>query len=312
VRLGLVGAGRWGTRYIWTITQMNGVELAHLASSNPKSADLIPATCRLSSDWREVAGDGTLDGVIIATPPATHLEIAVTAIGNGIPVLVEKPMTLSVDDAQSLIDKTWRAKVPVMVGHTHLFSSAFRRLKERGASLKGLLHTRSVGSNWGPFRPDTPVLWDWGPHDVAMCLELFGDPPRTVEVGRVGALKFGKANGEAIDIRLDFGTKRHADIQVSNISDRKQRYFEASYSDGVLAYDDLADSKLLFRASPASPAEVIPVDGSLPLTNVVTAFCERIRSGELSTDGLELGLRVVEVLADCQAKLDTANTALGR
>jgi predicted dehydrogenase len=286
---------------------MEGVRLAHLASSNPESATLVPADCRLSADWHAVTADPTLDGIILATPPATHAEMALRAIARGIPVLVEKPMTLSVDEARALVDQAHRSRVLVMVDHTHLFSAAFRELKSRGASLGDLVRTRSAGGNWGPFRPDTPVLWDWGPHDIAMCLELFCAAPLRVEAKRAAVRKSGEGTGEAIEIRLDFGARGHAEIRVSNVDDRKQRYFEATYTGGTLVYDDLSADKLVLKPTPTSPAEVVPLNGSLPLTNVVSEFCRCITSGEDSSASLELGLQVVQILGTCQARLDAAS-----
>lgn len=304
MRLGLVGAGRWGKRYIATIAGMEGVRLGHLASTNPESASLVPPDCRLSSDWQAVTADQTLAGIILATPPATHAEMALRSIASGIPVLVEKPMTLSVDDAHALVDQAHRSGVLVMVDHTHLFSAAFRELKSRGASLGRLVRTRSAGGNWGPFRPDTPVLWDWGPHDVAMCLELFCAAPLRVEAKRAAARRSGEGTGEAIEITLDFGVGGDAGIRISNVDDCKRRYFEATYTGGTLVYDDLSADKLVFKPTPSSRAEVVPLEGSLPLTNVVSEFCQCIKSGKDSGVSLQLGLQVVQILGTCQAQLE--------
>jgi predicted dehydrogenase len=309
VRLGLVGAGRWGKRYVATIAQMEGVQLAHLASGNPASATLVPPGCTLSSDWRAVAADRSLDGIILATPPATHLEMALAAVAHGLPVLVEKPMTLSVEDACTLVDRARRAGVLVMVGHTHLYSAAFRTLKSCGARLGELLHTRSGGGNWGPFRPETPVLWDWGPHDVAMCLELFSATPTGVEARRVAVEKSEEGTGEAIEIALDFGTGRRAQIRVGNLERTKQRYFEATFARGTLVYDDLVDQKLVYRAERGAATEAVPLDGSMPLTNEVSEFCRLIASAQRADRSLDLGLRVVQVLASCQSRLDLAGEA---
>lgn len=306
MRLGLVGAGRWGKRYVATIAQMEGVQLTHLASGNPASATLVPPGCTLSSDWRAVAADRSLDGIILATPPATHLEMALAAVAHGLPVLVEKPMTLSVEDACTLVDRAGRAGSLVMVGHTHLYSTAFRALKSRGAQLGELLHTRSGGGNWGPFRPDTPVLWDWAPHDVAMCLELFAATPTRIDARRVAVQKSEGGTGETIEIALGFGGARGAQIRVSNIERTKQRYFEAAFVRGTLVYDDLADKKLFYRTASGVATEAVPLDGSMPLTNEVSEFCRLIASGQRTDSSLDLGLRVIQVLASCQSRLDLA------
>ena len=304
MRLGLAGAGPWGRRYIATIRELPHLTLAHVASANPASAALVPSGCALSADWRALAGDRSLDGLIIATPPATHLEIALLAIAHGIPVLVEKPMTLSLADANLLAERARRARVLVMVGHTHLYSAAFSELKTRGAALGTLRDTRSAGGNRGPYRPDTPVLWDWGSHDVAMCLELFGVVPDAVQARRVAAAPLPEGPGEAIEIVLQFGTDRCSRIRIGNIEERKRRRFEARYDGGTLVYDDLAANKLVFRTAGSSVEEPLPIDASLPLTNLVGEFCHRIEIGDPGDAGLELGRRVVEVLATCESKLE--------
>ena len=76
LRLGLLGAGRWGRNYIRTIAASAGVRLARLASRNPDSANLVPPDCVIFADWREMLDARALDGVIVATPPGVHAEMA--------------------------------------------------------------------------------------------------------------------------------------------------------------------------------------------------------------------------------------------
>ena len=258
----------------------------------------------MTPQWHEVAENRDLDGLILATPPATHFELAYTAIRTGIPVLVEKPLTLSVVDARRLVDAAAAHGVLTMVGHTHLFSSAFRELKQKGGGLGPLQHVRSAGGNWGPFRLDAPMLWDWGPHDIAMCLDLFDSYPRRIQATRTRAVNQPQANGEAVAVTLDFENGTCAEIHVSNIERQKQRVFEAVYADGTLVYDDLAEHKLVYRAGSGVAAEPVPIDRSLPLTNLLVEFCSAIEVGKHSSPSLLLGLKVIEILAACQKDLD--------
>jgi len=75
LRLGLVGAGRWGRNYIRTIAELEDVVLARLASRAPDAAALAGDGCAVAADWSELITAGDLDGVIVATPPATHADI---------------------------------------------------------------------------------------------------------------------------------------------------------------------------------------------------------------------------------------------
>ena len=306
LRLGLVGAGRWGRNYIRTLAGLEGARLAALASGNPDSAELVPKDCLISTDWQAILNPHLIDAVVIATPPAVHARIATAAVELGLPVLVEKPMTLSLADARALANAATANGVLTMVGHTHLHSAAFRELKHEGNRLGELLHTRSAGGNWGPFRLDTPVLWDWGPHDVAMSLDLFGGFPKTIHATRKISSPGSQESGEAIAISLEFGNGTHADIHLSNIERKKQRLFEATYAGGTLIYDDLAPDKLAIRANGGHGLAPVAIDASLPLANLVADFCSAIRQGQRSHDSLELGLKVIEVLVACQASLDHA------
>jgi len=308
VRLGLIGAGRWGKRFISTIRQMEGVNLAHLASANPESAQLVPAGCKLSPDWREVTDNRELDGIILATPPALHLEMALAAIRGGIPALVEKPMALSLADAAELTEAAARQNVLVMVDHTHLFSAAYRKLKTEARAFGPLRQIRSAGTNWGPIRPDTPMLWDYAPHDIALCIDLCGEFPQSIDITEAETKKTDQGCGEHIALELRFPGGIKAAIDVSNIDRQKRRSFEAIFDRGALLYDDLATDKLVLKAAAreSTVTSVTPIEiaGTLPLTTAVAEFCAAIRTGTHSHPSLKLGMEVVQILAACQAQLD--------
>jgi predicted dehydrogenase len=216
-----------------------------------------------------------------------HLEMALGAIRSGMPVLVEKPMTLSLTDAHILADGAMSHDVLTMVGHTHLYSSAFRQLKRNSEALGQLIHTRSCGGNW-----------------VAMCLELLGRFPLDIHADRIANVTQPRVDGEAIAITLKSDCGAYSKIHLSNLELQKQRFFEAAYDGGSLVYDDLASDKLVFRAATANVAETVVIDQFMPLTNLVEEFCSAIGRGNRVSDSLALGQKVVEVLAACQETLD--------
>lgn len=304
MRLGLIGAGRWGKRYIATIRGLPGVHLAHLGSANPESQRLVPPGCRVSADYRQVVATPGVDAIILATPPATHCELAVAAVARGIPVLVEKPMTLDADQAARLVEASQRERVLVMVDHTHLFSPAFRTLLDLGQRMGSLLSVEAQAGNRGPVRPDTSVLWDWGPHDVAMSMVLFHGSPAAVSATRLATEEMAESTGESLRMELGFGYGRCADIRVSNIEHTKVRRLTACYSEGILVYDDLAPDKLALQQGTGAGPRAVPVAATMPLTVVVSEFCERVRAGCIEDPSLQLGHDVVRVLWQCQSCLD--------
>ena len=309
IKLGLIGAGRWGRRYIQTLNEMPGVRLSRLASSNPESVSLVPSDCIITQEWQDVAGDQSLDGIIIATPPALHFSMAAVAIRAGIPVLVEKPMTRSLVEAKQLVDLAEANSCLVLIGHTHLFSSAFRALKQAALGLGALRYIHSHGGSWGPYRPDTPMLWDWAPHDVAMCLDLVGVKPIEVYAKRILTVPLSDGDGHAVEIKLVFPNNVLADIRVSNVDQKKSRYFEAQFDGGTLINDDLSTDKLCICSSLDKALTPVPLDTLMPLDNLVSEFCSYISTDCGTHASLGLGLHVVEVLHRCQQEIDRGGDA---
>jgi predicted dehydrogenase len=298
VRLGLIGAGRWGARYVATLRALPGVVLARVASGNRATAALVPPGCALDADWQALCRDSTLEGVIVATPPALHAPMALAAMRAGKAVLIEKPLTLEAEEARALRAMAERRNALVLVDHTHLYSAAYRELKRRAASLGRLQRIESEGGNRGPVRPGVSALWDYGPHDLAMALDLAGAPLASLKARREGQEPDG---GEAVALELAFANGVEAAVRVSNIETERRRRFTAVCERGTLVYDDLASAKLVLRAGGIETPIVL--DASMPLTNAVLAFRDAIVEGRRSDPGLALGVRVVELLEQCSAAL---------
>ena len=302
VSLGLIGAGPWGRNYIRTVAAVEGVKLVRLASRNPESTRLVEPGCLISRQWREVAEARDIDGVIIASPPDLHAEMTARALDAGQAVLVEKPLTLDLAQARNLLRLAERCGGFVLVDHIHLFHPAYRRLKALAGDLGPPRRVRGWAGNRGPFRRDTPVLWDWGAHDVAMCLDLLGQLPAAVSARRREHRRTETGTEETVRLDLDFPGGARARIELSNLLDEKRRRFEVRFDRATLVYDDLAPQKLK-RLRPGECDEAIPVDAALPLTVAVQAFADAIRTGSRSLESLRLGVDVVSVLARADADI---------
>lgn len=285
--LGLIGPGPWGRNYIRTIEETPRARLAATASR----------------DWRDLLQKPGVDGVIIATPPATHAEIAIAAIEAGLPVLVEKPLTLSLAEARDVLDHAERRKARVLVDHIHLFQPAWAELKRRAGALGQLRSIRGVAGDFRPFRKDTTVLWDWGPHDIALCLDLIGRMPTDVSARRLRAETTAEGDGEQVEIKLRFDDGATAELEVGNLTSPKRRTFEAIYDGGALIMDSLAADKLVFQ-TPDGDKKPVTVDDALPLTVAVERFADMIARPDEDLASLRLAVDVVDVLDRCQRSLD--------
>jgi predicted dehydrogenase len=286
LRLGLIGAGPWGRNYIRTIAGLAGTQLARVASRNPQTRSLVPPGCEVSADWREVACATDVDAVVVAAPPAVHAPIVLAAIEAGRPVLVEKPLAIDVASAERLVECAARHRVLVMVDHVHLFHPAYRALRRSVSEHGPVRAIRAEAGDRGPYRSDVPVLWDWGPHDVAMCIDLLGAEPEAVDAERLERRPVGGANAERIRLVLRFQRNVAATILLSTL-DEPHRRFEVRLDAQVLRYDGSA---------PATP-------GQLPLTRAVLEFAQAVEAGSASLESVRLGAAVVRTLARCDERL---------
>ena len=296
LRLGLLGGGRWGRNYIRTIAASADVRLARLASRNPDSVNLVPPDCVIFADWREMLDARALDGVIVATPPGLHAEMALRVIDAGLPVLIEKPLTMSATQAHAVLQQARERGVLAMVGHLHLFGPAYRMLKSMQAAYGAIRAIRGDAGNQGPYRPDVPILWDWGAHDIAMCLDLYGTRPVRVDATLVETRKVENGIGESVAVELAFANDATASLRWSNLTDRRRR-LEVECDRATLVYDDQAMQKLVVCDSGRDHAIAIAAD--FPLNVLVSEFAAAIVAHKCDLSSLELGVAVVEVLAAC-------------
>ena len=300
-RLGLIGAGPWGRNYINTIAGLDGMQLTRLASRNSESAGLVGSECIISENWQDLIGAGDLDGIIIASPAYSHADMVIAAIGRGLAVLVEKPMTLSVADAEKILATAQAEDAIVMVDHIHLYSAAWEAVK-REASALGAIHTISgVAGKWGPFPPSTPVLWEWGSHDVAMCINLMDRPPEFATATRVEA----RDGGETLNVVLNFGDAE-ARIAIGNLYPEKNRLFTISFENGELSYDDTLDGsdKVRLKTSPQDPGGTFKLGPATPMERALLAFRDAVGRGAPEWDDAALGAQVVGILARLDSTLD--------
>jgi predicted dehydrogenase len=155
LRIGLIGLGRWGTNYARTIRSLDGLELAVVSCRGecPSELDLFSH----ARDWRALLDWEDLDGVVIASPPETHYEIASALLARGLPIILEKPACYSVNECNQLMELSLVHNVPCLVGYTHLYSSAYRRLKLLNGTDRFTPKINSVGLSNGPFRENVAV-----------------------------------------------------------------------------------------------------------------------------------------------------------
>jgi predicted dehydrogenase len=191
-----------------------------------------------------------VDAVVIATPPSTHVGIALEAIEAGKHVLVEKPLAPTSAGARRLIKAASEAGVVLMVGHTFEYNPAVRKLRElvRSEELGELYYIDSARLNLGLYQTDVNVILDLAPHDVSIINNVLGRKPVAVQAW--AARHAHRRFEDVAYLRLfydDFFDDRgmSANIHVSWLDPCKVRRVTAVGSKKMAVYDDLnADERI--------------------------------------------------------------------
>jgi predicted dehydrogenase len=184
VDIGVVGCGYWGSKHLRVLHGLHEVSnVVAIDSSEYRLAEAqrsMPGVVCARS-LQEVVRD--LDGLVVATPPRTHVELATIAIESGVPVLVEKPLATSASDARMLVDEAEARAVPLMVGHTFEHNAAVWKLREllESDELGRLYYVDSARLNLGLYQSDVNVVWDLAPHDISIFNYLLRSRPTWVQ-----------------------------------------------------------------------------------------------------------------------------------
>lgn len=301
LRLGLIGAGRWGRTLARVISALPGMHLAAIATTHPSSNTDLSGSVLVPS-W-EALLRMPLDGLIVATPPYAHDAPSLAALAQGLPVMIEKPMTLSVPAAEQIVDAALLHGTPVLVDHTQLFAPGVIALRARLHALGGPSRLVLHAGAWGPFRTDVPVLWDWGAHDVALACHLTalasgvsGLHPEGLVQRRWRTKDRALAESVALSLR---SPKCRISVRVANCLAAKERFVEAHAGDAVLVYREYPSPRLVLREKSTTTELSFRQQG--PLDGALEEFARRIREGDASQDSVQLGAEVVRVLSEADA-----------
>jgi predicted dehydrogenase len=286
IRCGLIGVGSWGQKYIDAISKRTDIKLVALSRNKPIKPEMLK-DCVFYEDWHNLIKNGGCQAIIVCTPPETHLKIATEIIKNKIPVLIEKPVTLSLEDTIELFEIDLQAII--LVNNIHLFSPAYEKLLTIVPQLGKIKSIVSSGYNYGPFRTYSS-LYDYGPHDIGMCLQLIGDCCSVVDVSNISTNK-----SELYDFILKFGDIP-VSIRVGNGATDKSRYFEVHCENGTIIYDNLANEKLTLNNVP------IEVDIRSPLDCVLDKFIASCTGYLDHRFGKSINIDIMRVLKDIEEK----------
>jgi predicted dehydrogenase len=327
IGVAVVGLGYWGPNIVRNFSELPECAVRAVCDLDAKRLASVQRRypgVAARTRFEEILADDAVDAVAICTPVRTHHPLARAALEAGKHVLVEKPLTHSVETARALVSLAEARGLVLQVDHTFVYSGAVRKIRSiiDSGEVGDLLYFDSVRVNLGLFQPDVNVVWDLAPHDISIMTHLIDREPRWVSA--VGIAPYGEfANLAYVTVKYDGPLVAH--LHVNWLAPVKLRSTLIGGSKKMIVYDDLEPSEKIRvyekgvtvngSADATSRAQALIdyrvgdmhapyIDKTEPLRRACATFLGAIASGTpVETDGWA-GLRVVQVLEAAQQSLD--------
>lgn len=319
--IGHIGLGYWGKNILRNLYELGFLHTA-CDSSEAAVAEFKKKfpDARYTTSIDAVLADPAIKAVSIATPAATHYDLAKRSLLAGKDVFVEKPLSLTVKEGEELVALAEKERRILMVGHILQYHPAVIKLKELISSgdLGRIQYVYSNRLNIGKLRTEENILWSFAPHDISVILSLLEEEPTAVTTSGGAYLTPGVYDTTMTTLEFKDGVKGH--IFVSWLHPFKEQKLVVVGSKAMAVFDDMIKEKLVVyphkiewkegKVPIAQKAEhaVIEIGNSEPLKEELVHFAECVVQRKTpKTDGRE-GLRVLKVLAAGEKGFKAAET----
>lgn len=306
-RIAVLGCGYWGSNHVRTLKSL-GALYAVSDENGDRAAGFAAEHGVLKIGTDELCERDDVDAIVMALPPQFHAEYAMRAVAGGKHMLVEKPIALTVPDAEAAVKAAQKAGRIFMVGHVLRYHPAFEKLLElvKAGELGDVRYIHSHRLGLGKFHTENDALWDLAPHDLSMILALTGAAP--VEVRGEGAAILDHLSDFAhLHMKFPNGVRGH--LFASRLNPYRERRLTVVGTRAMAVFDDVErwERKLaVYRhavwqdnghwAFTAEEPTYVPIAEGMPLTRELQHFIDCIRTGgKPRTDGEE-AVRVLRVL----------------
>jgi len=311
----LLGCGYWGRNLARVLAEL-GVLAAIHDSDATQAAAIARQHATRDMPLDAILADSAIEGVVIATPAATHGELALKVLAAGKHVFVEKPLALDLDQAEQVVVEARRTDRVLFVGHLLQYHPAFIALLEavRAGRLGQLRYIYSNRLNFGKLRHEENVLWSFAPHDFSMILALVGSEP--TQVSTIGSYYLNKKVADVTTTHLSFDGNVNSHIHVSWLHPDKQQNLVVVGEEAMAVFNDVepwSRKLMIYRhrvdldngppIAVKADGQAVPLEEAEPLRLECLAFLKAIRREMMHpTDGAE-GLRVLRLLRAAERSL---------
>jgi UDP-N-acetylglucosamine 3-dehydrogenase len=299
LKVAVLGVGFWGRNHARIYSAMDSVELVAVVDPNAFNAETVAKRleCNHYATTEELLKKEKIDAASVCTPSSTHAEVASKLIERGVSLLVEKPLTATLEEGLTLFEKIKKYKVLATVGFIERFNPAVQTIKqwiETGRLGKVILFYSKRVSNWPERIGDVGVVKDLSIHDLDLARHLLADEPFSVYaiVGRAR----NRTHEDFANILLNFQNST-AFVESNWLTPYKERLLVVTGSEATATANYLTQevsvSDVNGRFSPLTRIKE-------PLQLELESFVKSILSNEQPLPSVEDGLKAL-ALAEAAA-----------
>jgi predicted dehydrogenase len=303
IKVGVIGVGYLGRHHARLYAELPGAELVGVADLDAGRAREVAAATgsRPFTDFRELLPH--VGAVSVVVPTSLHHDVTAACLAAGLDVLLEKPMTVTLDEADRLITLAESKQRIIQIGHLERFNGAVRALVAR------LVAPRFIESHrLGPFvgrGTDVHVILDLMIHDLDIILSLVRSPITEIRAVGVPVLT---SNIDIANTRLEFADGCVANITASRVSKDPMRKLRIFQPDAYFSLDYQKQELVMARRVAAPPAPGLPpievqtleIEKEEPLKTQLAAFLDCVAtrrpplvSGREGREALRVALDVL-------------------
>lgn len=303
VRVGVVGVGYLGRFHAEKYAELTDATFVGIADPAPDPAEDVARRLGVPRFDDYTALLDKVDAVSIVVPTELHFAIAMDFIRHGIHVLVEKPITATLQEADALISAAREHDVLLQVGHLERFNAAVTALE--GIICQPLF---IESHRLAPFKDrgtDVDVILDIMIHDIDIILSLVGAPVTSIQA--VGVPVVSPEHNDIANVRLEFAGGCIANVTASRISVKEMRKIRIFQPSAYLSIDYATQQVDVYRKRDATAGEApqitfeqIPIQKNDSLKMEIQAFLQAVRHrtppavpGTAGRDALKVALEIV-------------------
>jgi predicted dehydrogenase len=324
INVAIIGYGYWGPNLVRNFNAVEGCNVKWVSDLRQPRLDLITKqypNINTTTNVDDIFNDAEVDAVIVATPVHQHFPLGLKALNAGKHVLIEKPMTQSVEEAETLGALAKEKGLVLMVDHTFLYTGAVQKIKEliENGEIGDIEYFDSTRINLGLFQQDVNVLWDLAPHDISILFHLVKERPVSVCATGVSHTPNGIEN--IAYLTVNYASQKIAHFSCSWTSPVKLRTILIGGSKKMVLFDDVEPSEKVkvydtgYNVSSDEEKRNLLIDyrtGDIftpklaqkeALFGMASDFIKAINTGSTPLSNWELGKDVVSLLEAAQESI---------